>query len=252
MRTLKIVIALMLLTSAMPAFSPIGTASAGSDPQYDEYFSSNNYNLFDIDDDGVDDTIAAMYSIDLEDENGNPCTCDATVFVTVEIYYETTYLGEYTFEHDVTGGQYELHTQFLTAPPGSPAGDYNFQFYLKDEYDNQEDDFELSDLYGSGSSVEYPNIVEIDSNWEFVPYDNRELGGYVNALDTTMYVMTGDTVAWAHNTGYIHTAKSDDGTTFDSGNMGNGDSYEYTFYTAGSYDYTCFYHGNMKGTIVVM
>ena len=252
MRALKIVLALMLLTSAMPAFSPIGTASAGSDPQYDEYFSSNDYNLFDIDDDGVDDTIAAMYSIDLEDENGNPCTCDATVFVTVEIYYETTYLGEYTFEHDVTGGQYELHTQFLTAPPGSPAGDYNFQFYLEDEYDNQEDDFELSDLYGSGSSVEYPNIVEIDSNWEFVPYDNRELGGYVNALDTTMYVMTGDTVVWAHNTGYTHTAKSDDGTTFDSGNMGNGDTYEYTFNTAGSYDYTCFFHGNMKGTIVVM
>jgi plastocyanin len=47
-----------------------------------------------------------------------------------------------------------------------------------------------------------------------------------------------------------HTATATD-RTFDSGILDPGKSYSYTFEKAGTFDYACLVHPQMKGTIVV-
>jgi plastocyanin len=65
----------------------------------------------------------------------------------------------------------------------------------------------------------------------------------------------GTTVRWVHNASAIHTATSGtrnnpDGI-FNSGDMRNGDTFEFTFTDSGTFDYNCIYHAGMDGTIVV-
>ncbi|MDA4132330.1 MAG: cupredoxin domain-containing protein [Thaumarchaeota archaeon] len=59
-----------------------------------------------------------------------------------------------------------------------------------------------------------------------------------------------NTVTWVNNDNAAHTITARDGS-FDSGNIGSGGSYTYTFTTPGTYRYYCAYHSWMTGTVVV-
>ena len=63
-------------------------------------------------------------------------------------------------------------------------------------------------------------------------------------------VTVGTTVTWTNSDNMIHTVTSNSGT-FDSGDMGNGKTFSFTFSTAGTYSYYCKYHGGMTGVIIV-
>ena len=64
-------------------------------------------------------------------------------------------------------------------------------------------------------------------------------------------IKKGTTVTWTNQDSVIHTATSDTGV-FDSGNLSQGQSFSYTFSTAGTFPYVCTPHAaNMKATIVV-
>jgi plastocyanin len=63
-------------------------------------------------------------------------------------------------------------------------------------------------------------------------------------------IKVGETVTWINDDPVIHTATSADGT-FDSGMMGKGQSFGYTFDKAGEYPYYCTLHPNMVGTVAV-
>jgi plastocyanin len=64
-------------------------------------------------------------------------------------------------------------------------------------------------------------------------------------------IKKGTTVTWTNQDSVIHTATSDTGI-FDSGNLSQGQSFSYTFSTAGTFPYVCTPHkANMKATIVV-
>jgi len=64
-------------------------------------------------------------------------------------------------------------------------------------------------------------------------------------------VSEGDIVTWTNNDGIIpHTSTSDTGV-WDSGILSNGQSFSYTFTTAGTYPYHCEVHLAMTGTITV-
>ncbi|HSN94592.1 MAG TPA: cupredoxin family copper-binding protein [Anaerolineaceae bacterium] len=64
-------------------------------------------------------------------------------------------------------------------------------------------------------------------------------------------IKKGTTVTWTNKDSVIHTATSDTGL-FDSGNLSQGQSFSYTFTTAGTFPYVCTPHkANMKATIVV-
>ena len=63
-------------------------------------------------------------------------------------------------------------------------------------------------------------------------------------------VAKGTTVTWKNDDSTTHRIKSGDGS-FDSKDLKNGDSFEHTFDTAGSFAYVCGIHPSMKGTITV-
>jgi len=77
----------------------------------------------------------------------------------------------------------------------------------------------------------------------------------VNVVDfayepTAMTVTAGDTVRWTNAGSAPHTVTADDGT-FQSETLRTGASFEQTFATAGTFTYTCQFHPQMRGTVVV-
>jgi len=68
---------------------------------------------------------------------------------------------------------------------------------------------------------------------------------------STITVKLGTTVSWKNTDGYAHTVTSDDGTNFNSGNLGAGASFSYATKAVGTFDYHCNIHSGMTGTLVV-
>lgn len=60
----------------------------------------------------------------------------------------------------------------------------------------------------------------------------------------------GTTVTWTNKDSTPHTVTADDGS-FDSGNLGSGDTWTYTFKVAGTFAYHCNYHPAMKGAVTI-
>lgn len=74
---------------------------------------------------------------------------------------------------------------------------------------------------------------------------------YGMAFPASTTVKVGTVVKWMNNDGYTHTVTSDDGTSFNSGNLSAGSTFSYTASTIGSFNYHCNIHANMHGTLVV-
>ena len=64
-------------------------------------------------------------------------------------------------------------------------------------------------------------------------------------------VNVGDTVTWTNGDPMIHTVTSTTGA-FDSGDLGEGESYSLTFTEAGTFAYLCTPHPFMTGTVTVV
>ncbi len=67
----------------------------------------------------------------------------------------------------------------------------------------------------------------------------------------SLTVKVGTTVTWKNNDGITHTVTSNDGTSFNSGNLSAGSSFSYTTTTTGTFDYHCTIHAGMVGTLIV-
>ena len=65
---------------------------------------------------------------------------------------------------------------------------------------------------------------------------------------SNLTIKTGTTVVWTNEDSAPHQINSDD---FDSSILNQGDSFQFNFQTAGTYDYYCSIHPSMKGKIVV-
>lgn len=68
----------------------------------------------------------------------------------------------------------------------------------------------------------------------------------------TINVQPGTTVRWTNNGQAPHTITSDVAGQFDSGQIASGAWWQFTFNTPGRYDFHCFYHSNMTGTVNVL
>ncbi len=65
-------------------------------------------------------------------------------------------------------------------------------------------------------------------------------------------VAVGDSVTWTNSDSSPHTAtQRPAGSGFQSGTLNQGESYSYTFETAGTFDYYCEFHANMAGQVIV-
>jgi plastocyanin len=101
---------------------------------------------------------------------------------------------------------------------------------------------------GSGNSVQQPTAS--------IPSDSTVVRIVANAGSNSfspnpVEVKVGETVTWINDDSGRHTVTSKDGF-FDSGMMGKGQSFSYTFDKAGEYTYHCEPHPNMVGTVVVI
>ncbi len=63
-------------------------------------------------------------------------------------------------------------------------------------------------------------------------------------------IAVGDTIVWLNQDGARHTATARDGS-FNTGTLKKGVSGEVVFKQAGTYEYICTFHRNMKGIVVV-
>jgi plastocyanin len=66
----------------------------------------------------------------------------------------------------------------------------------------------------------------------------------------TVTIKAGESVTWTNEDPMNHTVTADNGE-FDSGNLGQGATFSFTFDKAGTYPYHCSIHPTMKGTVVV-
>jgi len=64
----------------------------------------------------------------------------------------------------------------------------------------------------------------------------------------TIEIKKGDTIEWKNDDITPHTATS---ATFDSGSIASDAAWRHTFTQAGSFPYTCTFHPEMKGTVII-
>jgi plastocyanin len=64
----------------------------------------------------------------------------------------------------------------------------------------------------------------------------------------TLTVNAGTTVTWTNQDSVQHNIK---GSTFTSGPLKTGDTYQFTFKTPGTFNYICIIHPTMKGAVIV-
>ena len=65
----------------------------------------------------------------------------------------------------------------------------------------------------------------------------------------TLTILPGTTVTWKNMSSAPHTVTSDDGQTFDSGNIAPGGTFTFKFTVAGSYPYHCNIHPYMRAVV---
>lgn len=68
----------------------------------------------------------------------------------------------------------------------------------------------------------------------------------------TLTVVAGDQITWTNTDTQAHTVTSNDGTSFNSGNIAPQGTFTVTLNVNGSYPYHCSLHPTMTGTIQVV
>ena len=101
---------------------------------------------------------------------------------------------------------------------------------------------------GSGNSIQQPAATSIPGNSTVVRIVAN--AGSNSFSPNPVEVKVGETVTWVNDDSGRHTVTSKDGI-FDSGMIGKGQSFSFTFDKAGEYSYFCEPHPNMVGTVVV-
>ncbi|HEX2615378.1 MAG TPA: cupredoxin family copper-binding protein [Nitrososphaera sp.] len=100
---------------------------------------------------------------------------------------------------------------------------------------------------GSGNPVQQPT-TSIPSNSTVVKIVAN--AGSNSFSPNPVEVKVGETVTWINDDSGRHTVTSNDGV-FESGMMGKGQSFSFTFDKAGEVPYHCNPHPGMVGTVVV-
>jgi plastocyanin len=101
--------------------------------------------------------------------------------------------------------------------------------------------FSLAAVPAPATDAAVVNIVEPPlqpvKSWHFDP--------------ATLTVKVGTTVTWINTGAVVHTVTTDDGKTFDSGNLKKNATFSFKADVPGTFTYFCKFHRWMKATIVV-
>lgn len=100
-----------------------------------------------------------------------------------------------------------------------------------------------------------------DGTPEACPDGTPGAGGASDAVEVTIKdfaydpdpvtIPVGGSITWTNEDNVPHTSTAQDKEILQSGALNQGDTYTQAFDTAGSYEYFCEFHANMKGTIIV-
>ena len=107
----------------------------------------------------------------------------------------------------------------------------------------------LSILYSCSKSTAY-NTPSPGGGTKGGPGTNEVWISGMAFNPATITVKAGTTIKWTNMDGIAHTVTSNDGT-FDSGSLGGGGVFTWTFSAPGTFGYHCAFHSSMKASVVV-
>jgi plastocyanin len=104
---------------------------------------------------------------------------------------------------------------------------------------------------GAGTLVKgcYRNLSDCTSDMNSVASTTSQITiKNFSFSPSPLNIKVGTTVIWTNQDNVLHHIKS---ATFESGDLGQGQSFQFTFTAVGTYDYICKIHTSMKGQIIV-
>ena len=106
----------------------------------------------------------------------------------------------------------------------------------------------VTDAYGATTSQQSSSVTVSAASGPTTHYIDIENMLY---SPSSITINVGDTIIWTNQESSMpHTVTANDGS-FDSGYMSSGDTFSFTFTSAGTFDYYCAYHSSMTGTVTV-
>jgi len=102
--------------------------------------------------------------------------------------------------------------------------------------------------YGGSSTTSMPATPPAASTQSPAVSGNTVVIQNFSFIPGTLTVTKGTTVTWTNHDATAHQIKS---ATFNSSLLSTGQSFSFTFDTAGSFDYSCAIHPSMLGKIIV-
>ena len=199
----------------------------------------------------VDDNTVGSYTVTytVSDASGNQATAVRTVIVEdstppsitltglnpVSVEVGNSYTDAGATATDAYDGDLTSSITVSDNVDTNTVGTYTVTYTVSDAAGNQATKTRTVNVVdNSNPTTHYINIV----NFAFDP--------------SSITIDVGDTIVWTNQDSSSHTVTSNDGTTFDSGSISNGNTFSFTFTSAGTFDYKCTPHPSMTGTVTVV
>ena len=197
----------------------------------------------------VDINTVGSYTVTytVTDSSGNTATATRTVNVvdttapvitisganSVDVDLGTTYNDAGASATDANDGDLTSSITVSSNVDTSTVGTYTVTYTVSDAAGNQ--------------ATETRTVNVVDNNNPTTHYINIQ--GYAFS-PSSITINVGDTIVWTNYDSASHTVTSNDGT-FDSGSITNGNTFSFTFTSAGTFDYYCAPHPGMTGSVTV-
>ena len=220
-------------------------AGATATDAYDGDLSSSITTTSDVDVNTVG-TYTVTYTV--SDSSANSATASRTVNVVdttapvititganpVDVDLGATYSDAGATATDVHDGDLTSSITVSSNVDTNTAGTYTVTYTVSDAAGNQ------------ATETRTVNVID-NSNNPTTHY--IDIQGYAFS-PSSITINVGDTIVWTNYDSASHTVTSNDGT-FDSGGISTGNTFSFTFTSAGTFNYYCSPHPNMTGSVTV-
>ena len=220
-------------------------AGATATDAYDGDLTSSITTTSDVDVNTVG-TYTVTYAV--SDSSANSATASRTVNVVdttapvitiiganpVDVDLGATYSDAGATATDVHDGDLTSSITVSSNVDTNTAGTYTVTYTVSDAAGNQ------------ATETRTVNVID-NSNNPTTHY--IDIQGYAFS-PSSITINVGDTIVWTNYDSASHTVTSNDGT-FDSGGISTGNTFSFTFTSAGTFNYYCSPHPNMTGSVTV-
>ena len=220
-------------------------AGATATDAYDGDLTSSITTTSDVDVNTVG-TYTVTYTV--SDSSANSATASRTVNVVdttapvitiiganpVDVDLGATYSDAGATATDVHDGDLTSSITVSSNVDTNTAGTYTVTYTVSDAAGNQ------------ATETRTVNVID-NSNNPTTHY--IDIQGYAFS-PSSITINVGDTIVWENYDSASHTVTSNDGT-FDSGSISTGNTFSFTFTSAGTFNYYCAPHPNMTGSVTV-